>query len=87
MLSAGVVLLAIACVYAGVTKGLVIQWVSSPDASYGIVLAAVAAYTIAHRRRAFAGAVDAASRPALGFGLLQLGILFFSSVSSAPMCS
>jgi exosortase len=77
MITAGVVLLAIACVYAGVTKGLVTEWVSSPDASYGIVLAGVAAYTIAQRRRALAAAIAPASRPAIGFTLLLAGILFF----------
>jgi exosortase len=77
MMTGGVVLLAIACVYAGVTKGLVTEWVSSPDASYGMAVAAVAAYTIVVRRRAFAAAIDPAARPAIGFTLLLAGLLLF----------
>jgi len=43
--------LAIAWLYAGTVTGLVREWLSSPDASYGIVLVAVAAIVAWQRRR------------------------------------
>jgi exosortase len=39
-----------AAIYAGTIRGLVMQWLTSPDASYGVILAAVAGLLIWRRR-------------------------------------
>lgn len=84
--------LALAWLYAGALKGLVIEWLSSADSSYGIVLAVVALLVLWRRRDAMAAAREphAAAIPgalALLFGLTvylvgQLGAdLFLTRVS------
>jgi exosortase len=92
MIATALLALPLAWLYAAVLRGLAIEWLSSADASYGIVLAAVALVVAWRRRAAFAAARDphAAAIPgaaALTFGLAiyligQLGAdLFLTRVS------
>src|SRR5436853_4970028 len=63
----------IAWVYAATLRGLVAEWISTPEASYGILLAAVALATAWHRRKALAP-IDRAGSPVLGGALLVCGV-------------
>src|SRR5579872_3975044 len=64
--------------YGSILKGLAAEWASSPDSSYGLVLAAVAALVLFHRRRTIADAASSAS-PALPGGVLLLaGLLIYT---------
>src|SRR4051794_31209784 len=68
----------LAIVYGTTIAGLAREWASSPDASYGLVLAAVA-FAVAWKRRAMfmaAGAPPAAG--ASGFALLACGLLLYT---------
>jgi len=67
---------AILWVYAATLRGLVAEWISTPEASYGILLAAVALATAWHRRRALAP-IDSGSSPAPGGALLVLGAAIY----------
>jgi exosortase len=69
--------LSLAWLYAATLKGLVTQWFSSADASYGIVLAAVALGVMWRRRAAFAAARDAQSAAAPGAATLLLGLALY----------
>ena len=60
--------------YAGVGSGLVAEWASSPDASYGIVLASVALVVAWRRREAFARALDPAGAAFPGVAMLLTGL-------------
>jgi len=75
----GVVLaLAVAWVYAKTAAGLVREWLSSPDASYGLVLIAVAAAVAWQRRERCAQAF--ATRPSddfSGLAVLSGGLLLY----------
>src|SRR5439155_25362385 len=84
--------LAIGWLYAGVLIGLGTQWVSSPDASYGVVLAVVAMVAAWRRRSLFIEAAnpDATATPGAalllgGLGLYLVGLfgadLFLTRVS------
>jgi exosortase len=64
----------IAVLYAGQWKGLASEWTSSPDASYGVVLACVAIVLAWQRRRPFAVAANPTSPVLPGLGALVLGI-------------
>jgi len=48
----------IAFLYAGTARGLVGQWLTSPDASYGLILAAVSAALVWKRRRFLVPDID-----------------------------
>jgi exosortase len=48
----------IAFLYAGTARGLVVQWLTSPDASYGLILGAVSAALVWKRRRLLVPDVD-----------------------------
>ena len=48
----------IAFLYAGAARGLVVQWLTSPDASYGVILAGVSAALVWKRRRFLTPDVD-----------------------------
>ena len=67
----------IAWLYAGVASGLVKQWVTSPDASYGLILAGVAG-VLAWRRRA-------ALNPHTDFPLASAAALLFVAASCAVL--
>jgi exosortase len=69
--------LAIGWLYAGVLLRLAAEWSSSPDASYGIVLALVALAVAWRRREVFARAVDRASPARSGLLVLFAGLLLF----------
>ena len=66
--------LSIGWLYAGVVSGLVAEWASSPDASYGIVLASVALVVAWRRREAFARALDPAGAAFPGVAMLLTGL-------------
>jgi exosortase len=69
--------LTIVVVYAGTLSGLAREWTSSPDASYGVVLVAVA-LTVAWRRRAdLSRACSTPSSGRAGFPLLIAGLLIY----------
>ena len=69
--------LSIGWLYAGVASGLVAEWASSPDASYGIVLASVALLVAWRRREALAQAIDPAGAAAPGAALMLLGLTVY----------
>jgi len=74
--------LAIAWLYAGTMEGLGREWLSSPDASYGLVLAGVAMLLLWQRRERIAQAATARSPvepqfPAAGLGVLVFGLLLY----------
>ena len=66
--------LSIGWLYAGVASGLVAEWASSPDASYGIVLASVALFVAWRRRHAFARALDPTGAAFPGVAVLLTGL-------------
>jgi len=66
--------LSLAWLYAGTLKGLAIEWLSSADASYGIVLLAVALAVLWRRRTAFARARNARASAWPGLALLLCGL-------------
>ena len=75
MTALGVLLaLSIGWLYAGIASGLVAEWASSPDASYGIVLASVALVVAWRRREAFARALDPAGAAFPGVAMLLTGL-------------
>lgn len=77
MIAVAVVLAAVAWMYGRIVPGLVAEWLSSPDASYGAILAAVAAVLIWRRRRAIVDAIDPAAPATLPMGLLIGGAALF----------
>src|SRR6478672_2783708 len=62
--------------YAATLRGLVFEWTSTAEASYGILLAAVALATAWRRREALA-TIDRATSPALGVALLVCGVAVY----------
>lgn len=58
-------------------KGLAIEWMSSPDSSYGVIMAAIAGATIWNRRRSIAAAAAQPTGLVPGALLLALGLLAF----------
>jgi exosortase len=66
--------LSLAWLYAGALKGLAIEWLSSADASYGIVLLAVAMAVLWRRRGAFARARDPRGSAWPGLAVLLCGL-------------
>jgi exosortase len=77
MIAAVLVGMAGAWMYGRVAWGLGAEWVSSPDASYGLVLAAVAGALLWQRRHVFLAAVDRSASPLGPFVLLLAGLLLF----------
>jgi exosortase len=77
MIASLLIALAVAWLYAATLRGLVIEWLSSADASYGIVLAAVALFVVWRRRDAFARARDPLASPAPGAAALCLGLCVY----------
>jgi exosortase len=69
-----VIALAIGWLFAGVLIGLGSQWVSSPDASYGVVLAVVAIVVAWRRRSLFIQAADPTAAATPGAALLLGGL-------------
>ena len=63
--------------YGSTLKGLGTEWVSSPDSSYGVVLAAVAIIVLVQRRRALASAATRTSSPGIGAALLCGGLFLY----------
>jgi exosortase len=64
----------IAVLYAVPLKGLASEWMSSPDASYGVLLACVAVCLAWQRRRPFALVANPSPQIYPGLALLVLGI-------------
>jgi len=74
--------IAIAWLYAGTMAGLGREWLSSPDASYGLVLAGVAVWLLWQRREQIAGAAQShwsvtPRFPARGLAILVGGLLLY----------
>jgi exosortase len=69
--------LSVAWLYGGTLRRLVAEWLSSADASYGIVLALVAIAVLWRRRTLFARAYDPDATPWPGVALLTAGLLVY----------
>ena len=69
--------LSIGWLYAGIASGLAAEWASSPDASYGIVLAAVALLVVWRRRDALIEAFDPAAAAWPGAALMMCGLAVY----------
>jgi len=67
----------IAVLYAAPLKGLASEWMSSPDASYGVVMAGVAAVLAWQRRQAFIRAADSGPPLIPGLALLIAGVALY----------
>jgi exosortase len=65
---------AAAFLYLDVGRGLVVQWATSPDASYGLILAAAAAGMLWIRRQRLAVAGQSRLSATLGLLLLSAGV-------------
>jgi exosortase len=87
----------IAWLYAGIARGLVVQWITSPDASYGLILSGVAAVLVWRRRGLLTPQIDypIASAAALltiacGCAMLLAGLvaadLFITRTSFVVVC-
>jgi exosortase len=63
-----------AWLYADAARGLVVQWATSPDASYGAILAAVALLIIWRRRREIAPRLAAPDGSAVGALVIGAGL-------------
>jgi exosortase len=77
MAAGAAVAAAIGWLYAGLLIGLAREWASSPDASYGVVLAVVAAALAWQRRTRFAQAADPAAWPLPGALVLLAGLALY----------
>jgi exosortase len=73
----GLLALSIAGLYADTVTGLVVQWVASPDASYGVVLASVALAIAWRRRDPFVLAIDRHAAAAPGATVLLVGLFVY----------
>jgi len=63
--------------YGSTWKGLGAEWASSPDSSYGLVLAGVAIAVLGHRRRVFATVADPSASPIPGALMLCGGLSIY----------
>lgn len=63
--------------YAATLMGLGAEWLSSADASYGVVVASVALAVAWKRRGAFADAADPSAAPLPGLALLLAGLMLY----------
>src|SRR6185295_541894 len=77
LLAGAALLFSLVWIYAGTIIGLVTEWVSSPDASYGIVLAGVAFVVLWRRRQALSEAFDPVSPFRPGLSVLVSGLLLY----------
>ncbi len=68
---------ALAWLYARTLAGLVVEWTSSPDASYGLVMAIAAIAVGWQRRAAFLAARDAGASATPGLAILIGGLLLY----------
>jgi exosortase len=68
---------ALGWLYGGTLSGLVAEWASSPDASYGAMVAIVALAILWRRRDAFARAAHDASDPIPGLAILFAGLFIY----------
>lgn len=64
-------------VFGATVRGLALEWASSPDASYGAILAAVALVVAWHRRRAIREAMDVPSSHGGGLAVLVSGLFLY----------
>jgi exosortase len=81
-----VVAIAIGWLYAGVLTGLGTQWVSSPDASYGAVLAGMAIVVAWRRRGVFIQAADPTATATPGAAVLVGGLgLYLAGLLAADV--
>jgi exosortase len=71
------VALSLAWLYGATLQGLLNEWVSSADASYGIVLVAVAFVVVWRRRELFSRAYDPHDNPIPGLVVLLAGLGLF----------
>lgn len=69
--------LSLAWLYAATARDLVAEWLSSADASYGVVLALVAFAVAWRRRAAFAESIDASGPAGPGAAALLLGLCVY----------
>ena len=77
-MTAGVLVgLSIAWLYAGTLAGLAAEWMSSADASYGVVLAVVALAVMWHRRHSFAQAFDPVTPAVPALAVLLSGLCLY----------
>jgi len=77
MIAAALVLGAVAWMYGRAVWGLVAEWASSPDASYGLVLAIAALVLLWQRRHTIRNEVATSPRPAPGLAVLLSGTALF----------
>jgi exosortase len=75
--NAVLVLLAGVWLYGATLTGLAAEWLSSPDASYGVIVAAVAAAVAWQRRGVFARARATEGPAAPGCGVIVIGLLMY----------
>jgi exosortase len=68
---------AVGWLYAATLIGLGAEWLSSADASYGVVVASVALAVIWKRLDAFAHAADPSAAPIPGIALLLAGLMLY----------
>src|SRR5579871_929806 len=78
MAAAALLVAALAWIYGRIAWGLAAEWVSSADASYGIILAAVAAAVFWRRRHLFVASIDRSDRRTWPFVLLLSGAALFA---------
>ena len=68
---------ALVALYARAIAGLVREWTSSPDASYGLILLVIACAIAWQRRVQFVKAADGRARSNAGLGLLLAGLTIY----------
>src|SRR5438045_6830727 len=83
VLTAGL-LISLAWLYGSVLTALVREWVSNPDASYGVLLAALAVGVAWKRRAILISASTAYSGWLAGFCVLALGLATYLAGMLAP---
>jgi exosortase len=68
----------LAALFASTISGLALEWASSPDSSYGALLAGIAAIVAWHRRRQFTAAIGRPHpRRTTGFVILVAGLVTY----------